>query len=80
MARRDMSAGGIAVHGLIIEEYIRPERLQERTLRQPAQEDRLVDTDIPVPQSAYDTFVRRRRTRRHQCSPDGALTLALNAL
>src|SRR5579859_8139431 len=55
---------------LVVEEDIGAKGLEELALGQSAEEQRLIDADVPGPESADHPFVGRCRTRRDQRSAD----------
>lgn len=66
-----MFTSRLTVHALVIEKNISPKSCQKRPFIAPAEKQRLVDTDAPVPQGQNDTLVRRSRACRDQSRPDG---------
>ena len=71
MSRGHMICSPFAMGLLIIEKDVSTIGLEEVGLIQPAEENRLVDPDIPGAQRPNDAFVGGRRARRDQCRPDG---------
>lgn len=72
MPGRDKLPGFLAMPGLVIEKHIGRKRLQKRGFFQAAEEQRLVQADIPFTQGANHALVRRRRTRGDQGGTDRA--------
>src|SRR5882672_4394556 len=68
---RDVAARRLGVTALVVEEDVGAESLQKWALVEPAEEQRLVDADIPRAQGAHHAFVGGRAARSHQGSPDG---------
>ena len=67
-SRRDR----LAIATLVIEENIRPKRLQEGTLVFTTEEQAFVETYLPLPQSLDNAFVRGAQSGRSQvpCESD----------
>ena len=71
MTGGDMISSRLTVPLLIIEEHISVKSLQKLTLVQAAQEQRLIDSDVPGSQGTHYPFMGRCGTRCHQASANG---------
>src|SRR5262252_9267638 len=83
VAGSDVPRGRFGVPALVVEEDVGAESLEERPLVESAEEQRLVDADIPSAQRAYDALVRRRAARSHQRRADRCVLggiLGLNSM
>src|SRR5688500_18694651 len=77
-----MLPGRVDVAALVVEVEIRLERLQERPLVETAEEQRLVDGDVPLYQRTDRALVRGGAPGRDQGRADfhGGILLALQAV
>src|SRR6218665_830628 len=66
----DVLAGAVDVVLRVVEENVGAERLQERPLVAPSQEQRFVQAHAPFAQRADHALVRGRRTRGDQSRAD----------
>lgn len=73
-------AGDLAVPLLVIEKDVGTKGGEEVSLGKPAEEERLVDTNIPVTERADHTLVGRRATGGDKSGANRALVAALAAL
>ena len=72
VARGDVFHRRLDVRALIVEENVGAERAEDLALVEAAQEEHLVDADVPCAQRANDALVRGRAARRDERGDDRA--------